>query len=73
MAHQLRILVAIPLGGDAMARAGPHRGEPRWERAKDVAAFEPTLDAFAEAVARAGGEIAVDVIKAKPRAVKETH
>lgn len=61
MAHQLRILVAIPLGGDAMARA------------KDVAAFEPTLDAFAEAVARAGGEITVDVIKAKPRAVKETH
>ncbi|MFN7000320.1 MAG: hypothetical protein ACK4ST_09855 [Elioraea tepidiphila] len=31
------------------------------------------LDAFAEAVARAGGEIKVDVIKAKPRAVKETH
>lgn len=61
MAHQLRILVAIPLGGDAMARA------------KDVAAFEPTLDAFAEAVARAGGEITVDVIKAKPRAMKETH
>lgn len=61
MAHQLRILVAIPLGGDAMARA------------KGVAAFEPTLDAFAEAVARAGGEITVDVIKAKPRAVKETH
>ena len=61
MAHQLRILVAIPLEGDAMARA------------KDVAAFEPTLDAFAEAVARARGEITVDVIKAKPRAVKETH
>lgn len=61
MAHQLRILVSIPLGGDAMARA------------KDVAAFEPTLDAFAEAVARAGGEIKVDVIKAKPRAVKEAH
>jgi hypothetical protein len=61
MAHQLRILVAIPLGGDAMARA------------KEVAAFEPTLDAFAEAVARAGGEIKVDVIKAKPRAVKEAH
>ena len=61
MAHQLRILVAIPLGGDAMARA------------KDVAAFEPTLDTFAEAVARAGGEITVDVIKAKPRAAKETH
>lgn len=61
MAHQLRILVAIPLGGDAMARA------------REVAAFEPTLDAFAEAVARAGGDIKVDVIKAKPRAVKETH
>ncbi len=61
MPHQLRILVSIPLGGDAMARA------------KDVAAFEPTLDAFAEAVARAGGEITVDVIKAKPRAAKETH
>lgn len=61
MPHQLRILVAIPLGGDAMARA------------KDVAAFEPTLDAFAEAVARAGGEIKVDVINVRPRAAKETH
>jgi hypothetical protein len=61
MAHELRILVAIPLGGDAMARA------------KDVAAFEPTLDAFAEAVARAGGEIKVDVINVRPRARKETH
>ncbi|MCQ4159212.1 hypothetical protein NON00_04655 [Roseomonas sp. GC11] len=58
MAHELRIQVAIPLAGDAMARA------------KDVAAFEPTLDAFAEAVARAGGDITVDVVKAKPRAVK---
>ena len=38
MAHELRIQVAIPLEGDAIARA------------KDVAAFEPTLDAFAEAV-----------------------
>lgn len=61
MAHELRILVAIPLEGDAMARA------------KDVAAFEPTLDAFAEAVARAGGEIKVDVINVRPRAAKETH
>jgi hypothetical protein len=61
MAHELRIQVAIPLQGDAIARA------------KDVAAFEPTLDVFAEAVARAGGEISVDVIKAKPRAAKETH
>ncbi len=61
MAHELRIQVAIPLQGDAIARA------------KDVAAFEPTLDAFAEAVARAGGAIQVDVIKAKPRAAKETH
>jgi hypothetical protein len=59
MAHELRIQVAIPLDGDAMARA------------KDVAAFEPTLDAFAEAVARAGGEITVDVVKAKPRTVKQ--
>lgn len=62
MAHELRIQAVIPLEGDAIARA------------KDVAAFEPTLDAFAEAVARAGGDIKVDVIKAKPRAVKqETH
>jgi hypothetical protein len=62
MAHELRIQVSIPLDGDAMARA------------KDVAAFEPTLDAFTEAVARAGGEITVDVVKAKPRATKqETH
>ena len=62
MAHELRIQVAIPLEGDAISRA------------KDVAAFEPTLDAFAEAVARAGGDIKVDVIKAKPRATKqETH
>lgn len=61
MAHELRIQVAIPLGGDAIARA------------KDVAAFEPTLDAFAEAVARAGGDMVVDVIKAKPRTPKEPH
>ena len=59
MAHELRIQVAIPLEGDAISRA------------KDVAAFEPTLDAFAEAVARAGGDIKVDVIKAKPRMPKE--
>ncbi len=66
MTHELRIRVAIPLEGDAIARA------------KGVAAFEETLDGFAEAVARAGGDIAVDVIKAKPRAVspdpkQETH
>ena len=61
MAHELRIQVAIPLEGDAISRA------------KDVAAFDPTLDAFAEAVARAGGDIKVDVIKAKPRAPKEPH
>lgn len=59
MAHELRIQVSIPLEGDAISRA------------KDVAAFEPTLDSFAEAVARAGGDIKVDVIKAKPRAVKQ--
>jgi hypothetical protein len=59
MAHELRILVSIPLEGDAIARA------------KDVAAFEPTLDSFADVVARAGGDIKVDVIKAKPRAAKE--
>lgn len=61
MAHELRIQVAIPLAGDAMARA------------KDVAAFEPTLDGFAEAVARASGQIQVDVVKAKPRPNKEPH
>jgi hypothetical protein len=61
MAQELRIQVAIPLEGDAISRA------------KDVAAFEPTLDAFAEAVARAGGDIKVDVIKAKPRMPKEPH
>ena len=61
MAHELRIQVAIPLEGDAISRA------------KDVAAFEPTLDAFAEAVARAGGDIKVDVIKAKTRTPKEPH
>jgi hypothetical protein len=62
MAHELRILVSIPLEGDAIARA------------KDVAAFEPTLDGVAEAVARAGGDIEVDVVKAKPRAPKaEAH
>ena len=59
--HELRIQVAIPLAGDAMARA------------KDVAAFEPTLDSFTEAVARAGGQIDVDVVKAKPRPNKEPH
>jgi len=57
--HELRIQVAIPLAGDAIARA------------KDVTAFETTLDDFAEAVARAGGDIKVDVIKAKPRAAKQ--
>ena len=62
MGYELRIQVTIPLQGDAIARA------------KDVAAFEPTLDSFTEVVARAGGEIKVDVIKAKPRAAKEeTH
>jgi hypothetical protein len=59
MGHELRIQAVIPLQGDAVARA------------KDVAAFEPTLDAFTEVVARAGGDIKVDVIKAKPRAAKE--
>jgi hypothetical protein len=59
--HELRIQAIIPLAGDAMSRA------------KDVTAFEPTLDTFTEAVARAGGEIAVDVVKAKPRAAKEAH
>ena len=58
--HELRIDVAIPLAGDAIARA------------KDVAAFEATLDPFTEAVARAGGRITVDVIKAKPRAAAVT-
>ncbi len=61
MAHELRIQVVIPLQGDAVARA------------KDVAAFEPTLDGFTEAVARAGGDIAVDVVNAKVRAPKGTH
>ena len=58
---ELRIQVAIPLDGDAMARA------------KDVAAFEPTLDAFTEAVARARGAITVDVIRAKTRMIKEAN
>ena len=61
MAHELRIQVVIPLQGDAVARA------------KDVAAFEPTLDSFTEVVARAGGDIKVDVIKTKPRMPKEPH
>lgn len=61
MAHELRIQAIIPLAGDAMARA------------KDVTAFEPTLDTFTEAVARAGGQIAVDVIKSKPRTPKEPN
>lgn len=59
--HELRIQVAIPLVGDAIARA------------KDVTAFETTLDEFTQAVARAGGQIAVDVVKAKPRPGKEAH
>jgi hypothetical protein len=59
--HELRIQVAIPLAGDAIARA------------KDVTAFETTLDGFAEAVARAGGAIKVDVIKVKPRMPKEPN
>ena len=53
--HELRIDVAIPLAGDAIARA------------RDVSAFEATLDPFTDAVARAGGRISVDVVKAKPR------
>ena len=61
MTHQLRIQAIIPLAGDAMSRA------------KDVTPFEPTLDAFTEAVARAGGQIAVDVVRAKPRPAKEAH
>jgi hypothetical protein len=60
MAHELRIQVAIPLAGDALARA------------KDVAAFEPVLDGFTEAVARVGGQIVVDVVKVRtPK--KEAH
>jgi hypothetical protein len=59
MAHELRILVSILPEGDAIARA------------KDVAAFEPTLDGLAEVVARAGGDIKVDVIKAKPCPAKQ--
>ena len=62
MGYELRIQVTIPLQGDAIARA------------KDVAAFEPTLDSFAEVVARASGSIDINVIKAKPRAAKvEAH
>ena len=62
MTHELRIRVAIPLEGDAIARA------------REITAFEETLDGFAEAVVRAGGDISVDVIKAKPRPPKqETH
>ena len=59
MGYELRIQVTIPLQGDAIARA------------KDVAAFEPTLDSFTEVVARAGGSIDVNVIKAKLRVAKE--
>ena len=59
--HELRIQVSIPLAGDAMARA------------KDVTTFEPTLDSFTEAVARAGGQIQVDVIRAKPRPSREAN
>jgi len=59
MSHELRIQVAIPLAGDAMARA------------KDVTAFEPTLDSFTEAVARAGGQIQIDVVKSKMRPSRE--
>lgn len=61
MSHELRIHAAIPLAGDAMTRA------------KDVTAFEPTLDSFTEAVARAGGQIQVDVIRAKPRPSREAN
>ena len=62
MGYELRIQVTIPLQGDAIARA------------KDVAAFEPTLDSFTEVVARAGDSIDVNVIKAKPRTAKvEAH
>ena len=61
MGYELRIQVTIPLQGDAIARA------------KDVAAFEPTLDSFTEAVARAGGQIEIDVIKAKPRPSREAN
>ena len=59
MNHQLRIEVIIPLEGDAIARA------------KDVAAFEPTIETFAEAVVRAGGDLKIDVIKAKTRSAKK--
>ena len=58
--HELRIQVAIPLAGDAIARA------------KNVSAFESTLDGFTEAVARAGGQSAVDVVMVRP-AKQETN
>lgn len=58
MNYQLRIEVIVPLEGDALMRA------------KEVAAFEPAIETFAEAVVRAGGDLKIDVIKAKTRKVK---
>jgi hypothetical protein len=40
-------------------------------RAKEVAAFEPTIETFAEAVVRAGGDLKIDVVKAKARSAKK--
>ena len=37
----------------------------------DHTAFEPTLDSFTEGVARAGGQIQIDVVKSKTRPSRE--
>ena len=58
----------------AYARQRDDRDLEVWVREIHLRAcvrIEPTLDAFAEAVVRAGGDISVDVVKAKPRAAKQ--
>lgn len=55
MAHELRIMIAVPLATGAL------------ERAKQVAAFEPHIDTISTVVAQARGDIKVDVVATKPR------
>lgn len=57
--HELRVIVVIPLDDDAMTRS------------KQVAGFEPIIEALNNKVTALGGQVVVNVVKAKPRAVRE--
>ena len=55
--HELRVIVVIPLDDDAMTRS------------KQVAGCEPIIEALNKEATGLGGQVVVNVVKAKPRAV----